>query len=105
MLNPIGSKIAASDTINIAFRPSEGQNLGQDKVRGRWLVDSGVSGSASQWGKEVELDKSANKVSILGATFTYSSDATGNFLEWTIQDCEENSFKFSNLKGKKCSLP
>ena len=100
MLYPVGSKIGTTDTHVIAFKLSQWteDNL---KKTGRWVVDSSVSKTASQRGQKMELIVNEKKVNILGAVFTYKSDDTGNFLEWTREDCIKNMETFGYHQGSK----
>ena len=100
MLLPIGKKIRQTQVMSISFKAStksEGGNI--DGTVGRWVVNSGTKTSAGQLGSKVAIDMSAKKVILMGISFTYGSDDTGNTLEWTKADCETNLGKFQNLKG------
>ena len=102
LLLPIGEKIAQSASMTISFKDSKNKegDITETGTEGRWLVNNGLKNSASQLGPKIVIDIQTKEVRILGVRFTYTSDKTGNYLEWTKEDCQLNTLLFKNLKGK-----
>ena len=105
LLNPIGKKISQTQMMSISFKASlKSAGGNKDGTVGRWAVNSEKITSAGQLSSKVTLDYAAKKVILMGIMFTYSSDDTGNTLEWTKADCQKNLWNFPNLRGRKGTL-
>ena len=94
---PIGQKIKEGSTFLVAFKEVETQDSGNV---GRWMVNPGKDMMSGQLGGKVVADTNNLFVFIYGARFSYSSDRTGNYLQWTKEDCEFNKKHFHNLVGE-----
>ena len=81
----------------------EASDTGNGATMGRWIVNNnGLQLAARQLGSKVTIDlEGEQKVTLMGAIFTYQSDNKRNTLEWTSEECEKNVANFKNLEGNE----